>query len=125
MRPDELMRGSRYQHHELNLYNRQGLFPFHHSSFYSHLKSKVGNVLTGTRSHPYVPTLTSMVFRDYNFTHTHSPLPLINFSSLIHFPLLRYPCPRSTLYVRGPPQTLALSHRESLTTPTPLFIYSA
>ena len=47
------------------------------------------SVTSSPRPPPYVSTLPSM--RSYSFTRTHSPLPLTNLSTSIHFPFLRYP----------------------------------
>ena len=62
--------------------------------------------------------LVELVFLVPNsFTHTHSPLPLTNFSSLIHFPLLRYHIPSLHLVctkLSPPALSLSLSlHRQT------------
>ncbi len=49
----------------------------------------------------------------YRFTYTHSPLPLTNLSSPLHFPLLRYPLPPIHLVcvrLHHPPLVFLFSH---------------
>ena len=54
------------------------------------------------------------------FTHTHSPLPLTKLSSLIHFPLLRYPIPPC---VRETFISSSLNHLVSHYTDPPIYVF--
>ena len=87
------------QHH-------RDLIRLRRAAFYSQLKSKVGNIRT--KATAYVSTSTSMALL---WLHTQSHLPITNFSSLIHFPFLRYPLPPLHLVCArlSPPPALAIS----------------
>lgn len=103
--------------------HNQDLFRFHHSTFYDQFKSKVENILTKTT----VLRINLNIDEAPTVSHTHSFLPLTNFSSLIHFPLLRSPIlPVCTRLSPSPVLSLSLSlHRDPYLciSPTSRFIH--
>ncbi len=68
-------------------------------------------LLSTPSSNSRLSTLSSPRTQPYSFTLTHSHIPLTNISSLLHFPLLRYPIPPIHLVCPrlSPPSALALS----------------
>ena len=87
--------------------HNQDQFRFRRAAFYSQLKSKVGNILAKATALRINLNIDGAPIA----SHTHSPLPLTNFSSLIHFPFLRYPIsPLHLVCARlSPPSALAIS----------------
>ena len=71
--------------------HNQHQFRFRRAAFYSQLKSKVGNILAKATA----LRINLIIDGAPVASHTHTPLPLTNFSCLIHFHF-GIPFPRST-----------------------------
>ena len=100
--------------------HNQDQFPFHHTAFYSNLKSKVDNILA--KASVLCTNLVLHRWRPYRFTHTHTLPPLTKLSPPFYFPFLRYPLPPIHLdsVWESSPSSSFISL--SFTTPTPFHI---